>query len=60
MASHPDTNPDSAPTGPSRDVEQVSPTPSAGRESVEDTPGDDGGTSGTGGTNRRQDRDITS
>ena len=69
----PDSHPDSNPDGPSTDVEQVSPARSS-RESVEDpTPGnpdetaappDDaglpGGTAGTGGTNHRQDRDITS
>jgi hypothetical protein len=60
MASHPDTNPDSLPEGPSTDVEQVSSISEPGRESVEDTPGADGGTAGTGGTNHRVDSDITS
>ena len=60
MATTPDANPDSFPTGPSSDPERVSPADDNGRESIEDTPGDDGGTSGTGGTNHRQDRDITS
>lgn len=68
MASRPDENPDSPPTGPSEDVEQVSPPDDNRRESVEDvltdsepdSPGMDGGTSGTGGTNHRTDRDITS
>ena len=60
MASHPDANPDSLPPIEADDVEQVSPAGDPGRESVEDSAGTDGGTSGTGGTNHRQDRDITS
>ena len=60
MASHPDANPDSIPGGPAESPEQVSPASEPGRESVEDSPGTDGGTAGTGGTNHRQDRDITS
>ena len=60
MATTPDPNPDSLPEGPSDSPEQVSPPPDGGRESVEDTPGTEGGTSGTGGTNHRSDRDITS
>ncbi len=66
MATTPDANPDSIPTGQPDDVEQVSPagdrrdgdaeTP----DSVPDSPGTDGGTSGTGGTNHRQDHDVTS
>ena len=60
MASTPDANPDSIPGSVSDDPERVSPGGSPGRESVEDTPGTDGGTSGTGGTNHRTDRDITS
>lgn len=64
MASTPDANPDSIPGGPSESPEQVTPADDHGRESVEDTPADtagsDGGTSGTGGTNHHQDRDITS
>lgn len=60
MASHPDDHPDSIPDGATSSPEQVSPGGGDGRESIEDTPGDDGGTSGTGGTNHRQDRDITS
>ena len=38
MASHPDANPDSDPSGPSDSPEQVSPAPDAGRETVEDDP----------------------
>jgi hypothetical protein len=49
MASHPDANPDSAPDGPSDSPEQVTPPAAPGRESVEDTPADSGGTAGTGG-----------
>jgi hypothetical protein len=60
MATHPDANPDSLPPSRSDDVEQVTPLGTPGRESVEDTPGTDGGTSGTGGTNHRGDTDITS
>ncbi|WP_174273785.1 hypothetical protein [Sphingomonas bacterium] len=60
MASHPDAHPDSTPPRRSDDVERVSPDGGTDRESVEDTPGTDGGTSGTGGTNHRGDRDITS
>ncbi len=60
MASHPDAHPDSRPPSQSEDVEQVSPSPDGERESIEDSPGTDGGTSGTGGTNHRSDRDITS
>jgi hypothetical protein len=60
MASTPDPHPDSIPGGPSESPEQVSPADDHGRESVEDTPGTDGGTSGTGGTNHHQDRDVTS
>ena len=57
MASHPDANPDSTPAGAPDAIEQVTPAPNGGRDSVEDTPGSDGGTSGT---NHRQDRDVTS
>ena len=60
MASTPDANPDSIPPGVSDDPERVTPLGAPGRESIEDMPGDDGGTSGTGGTNHRGDRDITS
>ena len=65
MASHPDAHPDSIPSGPSDDPERVSPDGDPGRETVEEPspmedPGSDGGTSGTGGTNHPQDRDITS
>jgi len=37
MASTPDSHPDSRPTGPSEDVERVSPAADPGRESVEDS-----------------------
>ena len=40
MASRPDENPDSAPHGPSEDVEQVSPPDHNRRESVEGVPDD--------------------
>ena len=69
MATTPDSHPDSDPSGPSTDVEHVSPTEEPGRDSVEDvpaehaaddSPGTEGGTSGTGGTNHRQDSDVTS
>lgn len=60
MVSHPDAHPDSTSPAPSEDVERVVPASDDGRDSVEDTPGSDGGTSGTGGTNHRQDTDITS
>jgi len=69
MASTPDAHPDSIPTGPSDSPEQVSPPGRGGHEDVEgvpddisdtDTPGMDGGTAGTGGTNPNQDYDITS
>ncbi|NIJ08970.1 hypothetical protein FHS31_002600 [Sphingomonas vulcanisoli] len=59
MASTPDAHPDSAPPAESDDVETVS-TEGTPRESIEDSAGTDGGTSGTGGTNHRGDRDITS
>jgi hypothetical protein len=36
MASTPDSHPDSLPTGPSEDVEQVSPTGEPAREGIED------------------------
>ena len=36
MASTPDSHPDSLPSGPSEDVEQVSPDADPGREGVED------------------------
>ena len=38
MASHPDANPDSPPLEPSDSPEQVSPSGTPGRESVEDVP----------------------
>jgi len=46
-ATTPDSHPDSLPSGPSEDVEQVSPNGDPGRESVEDTPDstDSGGAS---------------
>jgi hypothetical protein len=69
MATTPDANPDSPPTGAPDDIEQVLPA-GPDREGVEDgaaahddavdSPGTDGGTGGTGGTNHRSDRDITS
>lgn len=59
MASKTDAHPDSAPPRDSDDVENVSPTEKL-RPPIVDTPGSDGGTSGTGGTNHRGDRDITS
>ena len=37
-ATVPDSHPDSAPAGPSDDVERVSPDGEPGRESVEETP----------------------
>ena len=40
MASRPEDNPDSPPTGPAGDVERVSPPDDHGRESVEDVPED--------------------
>jgi hypothetical protein len=49
MASHPDAHPDSNPTGPSDSPEQVSPGGDPRREGVEDSPGESGGTAGTGG-----------
>lgn len=55
MASTPDAHPDSPPSGPSNDPERVSPADAPRRESVEDTPGDPGGTAGTGGDNKVQD-----
>lgn len=61
MASQPDAHPDSPGEGTPADTpEQVRPGGDAGRDTVEDSPGTDGGTSGTGGTNHRVDRDITS
>lgn len=69
MATTPDAHPDSPVSGAPDEIEQVS-TPDRDREAVEDdaaadeavmdSPGSDGGTSGTGGTNHRSDRDITS
>jgi hypothetical protein len=41
-ATTPDSHPDSPPTDPSKDVEQVSPADDSGRESVEDTPDSSG------------------
>ncbi|UAK24317.1 hypothetical protein [Sphingomonas nostoxanthinifaciens] len=60
MASTPDAHPDSVPPRPSDSPEQVSSGGEPARENIEDTPGTDGGTAGTGGTNHRGDRDITS
>lgn len=57
MASTPDQNPDSIPTGPSEDVENVSAGTPA-RESVEDTPGTSGGTAGIGDQNNVQDEQF--
>ena len=49
MASSPDQDPDSIPAGPEGDVERISEsTPVPQREGVEDSPGTDGGTAGTG------------
>ncbi len=59
-SSPPDSHPDSDASGPADDVERPSPDDDHGRAGVEDTPGTDGGTSGTGGTNHRIDRDVTS
>ena len=59
-SSPPDSHPDSIPSGPSDDIERPSPGGDEGGTGVEDTPGTDGGTAGTGGTNHRADRDITS
>jgi hypothetical protein len=47
MASQPDSNPDSPPAGPSDSPEQVSPSGTPARESVEDMPGPDDGTNDT-------------
>ena len=58
MASTPDAHPDSIPAGPSDDPERVSSTEAPRRESVEDTPGDPGGTAGTGGENKVQDAEF--
>ena len=58
MASTPDQNPDSNPTGPSEDVERVSSSSTPARESVEDTPGTDGGTAGTGDQSTVQDQQF--
>ena len=55
MASTPDANPDSDPSGPSDSPEQVTPSNDPGRENVEDSPGDFAGTAGTGGENKVQD-----
>ena len=38
MASTPDPHPDSIPTGPSTDVETVTPPDESGRTNVEDVP----------------------
>jgi hypothetical protein len=46
-ATTPDSHPDSLPTGPSEDVEQVTPASEPGRESVEDVD-DNGGYTGGG------------
>jgi hypothetical protein len=40
MATHPDVNPDSVPSGPSDSPEQVTPVNEPGRENVEDNPDD--------------------
>ncbi|WP_420138175.1 hypothetical protein [Sphingomonas sp.] len=40
MATHPDANPDSIPSGPSDSPEQVTPVRDPGRENVEDNPDD--------------------
>ena len=58
MASNPDANPDSDPSGPSDSPEQVTPPDNPGRENVEDTPGDFAGTAGTGGANKVQDQSF--
>lgn len=58
MASHPDANPDSDPSGPSDSPEQVTPSNDPGRENVEDSPGDFAGTAGTGGDNKVQDQSF--
>lgn len=55
MASTPDANPDSDPSGPSDSPEQVSPAGTPERENVEDSAGDFAGTAGTGGENKVQD-----
>ncbi len=47
MASAPDQSPDSMPDGPDDDVDHLSESVPA-REGVEDSPGMDGGTAGTG------------
>jgi len=58
MATHPDANPDSDPSGPSDSPEQVTPPDGPDRENVEDSPGDFAGTAGTGGENEAQDRNV--
>jgi len=59
MASTPDQNPDSIPLDDDRgDIEHVSPASEPGRTSVEDTPGTDGGTAGTGDQARVQDEQF--
>ena len=44
-ATVPDSHPDSLPSGPSDDIEQITPTSDPGRESVEETPDSTGSTS---------------
>ena len=49
MASHPDANPDSDPSGPSDSPERVTPAGDPGRENIEDSPADFGDIAGKGG-----------
>jgi hypothetical protein len=48
MASAPDQDPDSIPDGPDEDIERPGQSTPARGPGVEDTPGTDGGTAGTG------------
>jgi hypothetical protein len=58
MATTPEANPDSDPSGPSDSPEQVTPPDEPRRENVEDSPGDFDGTAGTGGENKVQDQSF--
>lgn len=54
MASKPDAHPDSAPSNTDDSPEQVRPDEKERGKGVEDSPGDYGGTAGTGGVNKVQ------
>jgi len=58
MASNPDANPDSDPSGPSDSPEQVTPPDNPGRENVEDSPGDLAGAAARGGQHKAQDQSF--